>query len=134
MGTELPTKVQLGAKEYQLRFTIADGLELQRRLGRKGFRIMRDLVGINEEGVFNMEIDLEALVTCLQVGIRHVRKAPDDLIVKWIQEHVDNGNKIGDLYGPVFNALNQQRAFGFRLESPDEGDDSGKAETPSETS
>jgi hypothetical protein len=115
--------ITLNAKEYGLRFTVRDGIELRKRLGRPGVQIMKDLVGLDASGQFALTFDLEALAACISVGIRHQQKVTEDTVVKWIQEHIDNSKLIGDLAGPVVEAMNKQGCFGFKLQSeePEEG-------------
>jgi hypothetical protein len=123
MGT-----INLNAKEFGLRYTIRDGIELRKRLGRPGVQIMRDLVGLDSGGQFALTFDIEALAACIVVGIRHQQKATEDTVIKWIQEHIDNGRLLGDLAGPVVEAMNTQGCFGFKLKN-DEPEEPGKAET-----
>ena len=123
------SKVNLSAREYDLRFTIRDGIELRKRLGRPGVQIMKDLVGLDDAGKFALTFDIEALAACLSVGIRHQAKIGEDKIVSWIQEHLDNGKLIGDLAGPVVETMNLQGCFGFKLKN-DEPEEPGKDPTP----
>jgi len=115
--------IALNAKEYSLRYTIRDGIELRKRLGRPGIQIMRDLMGLDQGGQMALTFDLDALVACITVGVRHQQKATEDTVTKWIQEHIDNGKLIGELVTPVIEALNAGRCFGFKLqgEEPEEG-------------
>lgn len=118
--------VNLNAKEYELRYTVRDGIELRKRLGRPGVQILKDLIGLDANGKFGLTFDLEALAACISVGIRHVSKATEDKVITWIQEHIDNGKVIGDLAGPVVEAMNEQGCWGFKLK-PEESDEPGKA-------
>ena len=123
MGT-----INLNAKEYGVRFTIRDGIELRKRLNRPGVQIMRDLVGLDSAGQFALTFDIEALAACIVVGIRHQAKVTEDKVITWIQEHVDNGKLLGDLAGPIVEAMNTDGCFGFKLKS-EEPEEPGKAET-----
>ena len=123
MGT-----INLNAKEYGLRFTIRDGIELRKRLNRPGVQIMRDLVGLDSAGQFALTFDLEALAACIVVGIRHQAKVTEDKVIGWIQEHLDNGKLLGDLAGPVVDAMNTDGCFGFKLKN-EETEEPGKEPT-----
>jgi hypothetical protein len=131
---DTPKTVQLGGKEYLPRYTISEGLEITKRLGRRGIDVLQDLVGSDPDGKFSLRFDLEALLVCLQVGLRREKRFSEDDLAKLIQEHMDNDRKIGDLIGPVWNALNSSGCFGFKLKEQQPEADEGKGDAPKESS
>lgn len=124
-------KINLGGREFSLRYTIKDGIELRKTLNRPAMQIYRDLFGFGSDGKSFDGPDLEGLAVCISVGIRHEERATTDKVLRWLQEHLDNGKLIGEVSQPVFESLNNSRCFGFRMDL-DEAEP-GKAE-PSETS
>lgn len=133
MAEDPVTKVNLGAKEYQLRYTIKDGRELTQRLKKRGAQILTALLGSEEDGRFSLNFDLDVLIVALQVGLRQEKRVTEDVIEKWLQEHMDNDKPIGDLIGPTFNALNASGCFGFRLKADEPEADEGKEKAPTPT-
>jgi hypothetical protein len=113
-------KINLNAREYDLRYTVRDGIELRKRCGRPGVQIMRDLMGLDSTGTLGLTFDLEALAACIVVGIRQEQKILEDTAIKWIQAHLDSGGLIGGLAGPIVEAMNASRCFGFQLRSEED--------------
>jgi len=125
--------VHLNGKDFPLRYTIRDGIELRKRLDRPGIQIMADISG-GMDGVQRLAFDIEALIVSIQVGIRHIREASTDLLEKWVQAHVDGDKKLGDLINPVVEAMLEGGCWGYKrqaIEAADEAESSeGKVETP----
>lgn len=124
MGT-----VNLNAKDWELRYTVRDAIELKKRLGRTGDRILMDMTGVRD-GVPSLGFDIEVLVVCLAQGIRHVKAVGEDKVIAWVQEHVDNNKPIGDLMGPVAEALLESGCFGYKKKQLEADDDAGKEPAP----
>jgi len=125
--------VNLNGKDFELRYTIRDGIELRKRLDRPGIQIMSDIPG-GMEGVQRLAFDLEALIVSIQVGIRHIREVNTDILEKWVQAHVDADKKLGELINPVVEAMLDGGCWGYKRQAIEAEDAAeGKAETPPET-
>lgn len=129
-------KVHLNGKDWELRYTIRDGIELRKRLGRPGIKLMADIAGA-EGGEQTLGFDIEALLVSIAVGIRHIRAVNEDTLAKWIQAHVDNNGKLGDLINPVIESMLEGGCWGYKKQAVIEAEaaesDAGKAEPPPET-
>lgn len=71
MAREIRTP-HFGGREWPLRYTGPDGVEIKRRLGKKPRQAMdEDLLPIQDGSVYAANVDIHTLATLLELGISH---------------------------------------------------------------
>lgn len=98
--------VELGGQQRKLRYTTTDAIALKKRFGKPAGRLCtQDVLGRGPDGKRNGDIDPEAQVALVALGLSHEgTRFSDDQVAEWFDEHMLAGKPIGEILQEAVNA------------------------------